>query len=105
MCHCMYFLFVKYDDENVRNVWKTEDLASAMSLHQDLTIDFLNLMRSHSPDIDPSDPRSLPDCVFSLPWKGRALFPATKLRALRLREELCGISYVSILQFITNEYF
>lgn len=64
MCHCIYFLFVNYDDDNVRNVWKTKDLASAMSLHQDLTIDFLNLMRSHSRDIDPPDPRSLPDCVF-----------------------------------------
>ncbi|TEY74759.1 hypothetical protein BOTCAL_0070g00260 [Botryotinia calthae] len=56
MCHCMYFIFFKYDDEDIRNFWTTEDLALAMSLHQDLTIDFLNLMRSHSPGIDPSDP-------------------------------------------------
>ncbi|TGO61822.1 hypothetical protein BCON_0024g00220 [Botryotinia convoluta] len=35
MCHCMYFIFVKYDSEDVLNFWTTEDMAIAMTLHQD----------------------------------------------------------------------
>ncbi|KAF7931621.1 uncharacterized protein EAE98_004357 [Botrytis deweyae] len=64
MCHCMYYIFVEYNSEDIRNFWTTEDMATAMSLHQDLTIDFLNLMRSDAPGFAPQDPRAFPNCDF-----------------------------------------
>ncbi|KAF7956635.1 hypothetical protein EAE96_003969 [Botrytis aclada] len=60
MSHCMYCIFVEYNSENIRNSWTTEDMAVAMGLHQDLAIDFLNLMRLDPP----TDPRALPNCHF-----------------------------------------
>ncbi|KAF5874542.1 uncharacterized protein Bfra_004553 [Botrytis fragariae] len=64
MCHCMYYIFVEYTSEDIRNFWTTEDIAMAMSLHKDLPIDFLNLMRSDSPGFPPTDPRALPNSDF-----------------------------------------
>ncbi|KAF7900357.1 uncharacterized protein EAF01_007659 [Botrytis porri] len=29
MCHCMYFIFVEYTSEDIRNFWITEDMATA----------------------------------------------------------------------------
>ncbi|TGO42560.1 hypothetical protein BHYA_0007g00600 [Botrytis hyacinthi] len=64
MCQCMYYIFAEYNSQDICNFWTTEDMAIAMSLHKDLNIDFLNLMRLDSPGFASTDPRALPNCDF-----------------------------------------
>lgn len=64
MCRCMYFIFAEYNSVVVRNFWTTDDMATAMSVNKDLTVDFLNLMRSDSLGLASIDPRALPNCDF-----------------------------------------